>query len=45
MTEEIVQKSLEKFNRDKTRLMDILLAIQGELEYIPQEVISLIAMK
>lgn len=43
MSEEIVQKSLEKFNRDKTRLMDILLAIQGELEYIPPEVISLIA--
>ncbi len=43
MTEEIVQKSLEKFNRDKTRLMDILLSIQGELEYIPPEVISILA--
>ena len=43
MTEEIVQKSLTSFNRDKTRLMDILLAIQAELGYIPPEVVEQLA--
>lgn len=43
MTEDIVQKSLEKYKRDKTRLMDILLDIQAELDYIPPPVVTQIA--
>jgi [NiFe] hydrogenase diaphorase moiety large subunit len=34
---------LEKFHRDRTRLMDILLSIQDEIGYIPESHLSIIA--
>ena len=37
------QKVLEKFHHDKSRLMDILIAVQSEYGYISPEVISVIA--
>ncbi len=37
------QKTLEKYNHDKTRMMDILIDIQSEFGYISAESISLIA--
>ncbi len=43
MIENKIQKILDKFNRDKTRLMDILLHIQSEIGYIPQTLIQPIA--
>ena len=32
-----VQKILEKYGKDKTRLMDILIDVQSELGFIPRE--------
>lgn len=37
------QKTLEKYNHDKTRMMDILIDIQSEFGYISAESVSLIA--
>ncbi len=37
------QKVLEKYHQDKTRLMDILIAIQAEYGYISPESVSMIA--
>ena len=37
------QKVVEKYHKDKTRLMDILIAIQSEFGYISADAISLIA--
>ncbi len=37
------QKVIEKYNKEKTRLMDILIAIQAEFGYISPEVVSQIA--
>ncbi len=37
------QKVIDKYNRDKTRLMDILISIQSEFGYISQESVSQIA--
>jgi [NiFe] hydrogenase diaphorase moiety large subunit len=37
------QKIIEKYHHDKTRLMDILIAIQAEFGYISPEIISHIA--
>ncbi len=37
------KKSIEKYNNDKTRLMDILIDIQTEYGYIPSDAISQIA--
>jgi [NiFe] hydrogenase diaphorase moiety large subunit len=33
-----IQKILDKYNRDKTRLMDILIDVQSEYSYIPHEI-------
>jgi [NiFe] hydrogenase diaphorase moiety large subunit len=38
-----VQKILEKYHHDKTRLMDILIAIQAEFGFISSDIISQIA--
>ncbi|MFP4471273.1 MAG: NAD(P)H-dependent oxidoreductase subunit E, partial [Bacteroidales bacterium] len=38
-----VQSIIEKYNKDQTRLMDILIDVQSEHGYIPQETISEIA--
>ena len=38
-----VQNIIEKYNKDKTRLMDILIDVQSEHGYIPKETISQIA--
>lgn len=39
----IVYPILQKYNRDSSRLMDILHDVQSELGYIPEEAVSLIA--
>lgn len=41
--ENIIAKTIEKYGRDKTRLMDILIDIQDEFGYIPQQAVSQIA--
>ena len=38
-----VQNIIKKYNKDKTRLMDILIDVQSEQGYIPKETISSIA--
>jgi [NiFe] hydrogenase diaphorase moiety large subunit len=38
-----VQNIIEKYNKDKTRLMDVLIDVQSEHGYIPRETISEIA--
>ncbi len=38
------QKIIEKYHHDKTRLMDILIAIQAEFGYISSEAVSQIAL-
>ncbi len=38
-----VQKILEKYGKDKTRLMDILIDVQSEFGYIPREITVQIA--
>nr|NQU90502.1 NAD(P)H-dependent oxidoreductase subunit E [Bacteroidota bacterium] len=38
-----VQNIIEKYNKDKTRLMDILIDVQSEYGYIPKEAIGQIA--
>ena len=38
-----IAKTIEKYGRDKTRLMDILIDIQDEFGYIPQQAVSQIA--
>ncbi len=38
-----VQNIIEKYNKDKTRLMDVLIDVQTEHGYIPKETISEIA--
>lgn len=38
-----VQNIIEKYNKDKTRLMDVLIDVQSEHGYIPKETISEIA--
>ena len=38
-----VKSILAKFNKDETRLMDILLDIQDAFGYIPQDAIELIS--
>ncbi len=40
---DFIIKALEKFNHDKTRLMDILIAIQSQFGYISTENVSQIA--
>lgn len=41
----IARKIIEKFHNDRTRLMDILIAVQSEFGYISYEVISEIAQE
>ncbi|UCH14772.1 MAG: NAD(P)H-dependent oxidoreductase subunit E [Bacteroidales bacterium] len=36
-------KTIEKYNKDKFRLLDILLDIQAEFNYIPEEAVSIIS--
>jgi [NiFe] hydrogenase diaphorase moiety large subunit len=38
-----IKKTIEKYNQDKTRLMDILIDIQAEEGYISRDSISQIA--
>ncbi len=37
------QQIIEKYGKDKTRLMDILIAIRSEMGYLPDDVVSQIA--
>jgi [NiFe] hydrogenase diaphorase moiety large subunit len=39
----VVQKSIEKFSKDKTRLMDMLIGIQDEMGFISEEAIHQLA--
>ncbi|MDD5507275.1 MAG: NAD(P)H-dependent oxidoreductase subunit E [Bacteroidales bacterium] len=39
----IVQKSIDQYGKDKTRLMDMLLQIQGEMGYISDEAVLQLA--
>jgi [NiFe] hydrogenase diaphorase moiety large subunit len=41
--EQTAQGIIEKFGKDKTRLMDILIMIQSELGYIPEPIVQQIA--
>ncbi|HOW24881.1 MAG TPA: NAD(P)H-dependent oxidoreductase subunit E [Bacteroidales bacterium] len=41
----IVQKSIDQFGKDKTRLMDMLLQIQDEMGYIPEEAVLQLAQE
>jgi [NiFe] hydrogenase diaphorase moiety large subunit len=41
--EKQVKKIIERYNKDKTRLMDILLGIQAEIGYISDEAIKLVS--
>jgi [NiFe] hydrogenase diaphorase moiety large subunit len=38
-----IEKTLVKYNKDKTRLMDILIDTQEKLGYIPKQAVSMIA--
>ncbi len=38
-----IQKIIEKYNTEKTRLVDILIDIQAEIGYIPEEAVTQIA--
>ncbi|MCP4140485.1 MAG: hypothetical protein GY755_09380 [Chloroflexi bacterium] len=40
---ETIQNVIEKYNRDRNRLMDILIAIQNMHQHIPEDAVSIIA--